>query len=165
MYKCCMCKNEFDGEPVSRNVCGFYCATCHDEKSRRVVEGITMPKTRSKTNCRWCGKVLTSGNVGRKNAAGQPTYICQHCDDVGRKWLLKCIRYSDKAFCYVSLREEGCKAEREERLQREKEIARRREQDSQSAIPVATKPEDPDRLDKIESMLGRLFEELGVDKK
>lgn len=142
-FRCCRCKRTFDGEPGRTNGCGPFCDACTaevwQEREIKTTDG------RSKV-CVWCGERPTRG----KNYSE-----CKICHR-HREWLLQVIRVSDRPARYVASREAKYGPERE---------ARRRAAETPAGELVEeespVRSEQDARLDRLESMLSKLIEELG----
>lgn len=130
MFTCKMCKQTVDGDPARTNGVGQFCLKCHNEISSRgrKSQNITckcgapvhskgmcsacyqkmwqanrrfQEHYGSQRTCIWCGDYITKNN---EQTGKTDENVCRDCSS-GRNWLLKCMRYSDKAAKYVACRE------------------------------------------------------------
>lgn len=98
--------------------------------------------------CKWCG-ISFDANRNKDTAA-----VCMGCR-AHRRWLLESIRYSDHAAKYA-LRVESKEASARENRAKTKANGLKRATEAAEALP------EPDRLAKVEAMLAKLMNELGV---
>jgi DNA-directed RNA polymerase subunit RPC12/RpoP len=153
MYQCVRCKKEFDGEPALENRAGKFCQDCRDFIFDKMRQGMQRRSAELNGVCLWCGDNITSSNVmaGRENE-----HVCKRCDK-NREWVLKCIRISDRPAKYVArveAKEAPDRIEREKRRERDKELT--------SAVVDSLPSEVEVRVKKMEDLLTRLANELGI---
>lgn len=153
MYTCGMCKKSVEGEVAFKNGAGSFCPECKAIIHARAAEGARARSAKLNGNCVWCGEKITpSDPAGKSHEACNIHVACE----ARRDWILKCIRFSDKLAKYVARTEE-----------RERPMREEREKALQSAKPtvVATEamPNEAEaRLRRLELMLNKLTQALGV---
>ena len=126
-YKCAMCKDEKGGPPARSNAAGKFCKECSDEITRRSRMIAESKRDATGGNCAWCGVVFESCGVKKRGTT------CPACE-TKRDWLLRSIRYSDKAAKYVERVEAREKPAREAR-----KIKRKTASKTSPALPESTK--------------------------
>jgi hypothetical protein len=92
-------------------------------------------------------------NDTNKQKSKDDSMICRKCD-LGREWLLKCIRNSDKAANYTA------RVEKKEAPIREARAKAQHKNIAQEIPQVDTTTQI--RLSRLEHLLGKLAQELGV---
>jgi hypothetical protein len=183
MFNCSMCKEEFQDPPAMINATGKYCAGCKGEINARSVNTRKhrhVIRTRVPTAeraCIWCGSAGPFHKCQEDTAT-----VCKVCH-THRQWLLKCIRYSDKAAHYVAKREATelpLRQEREAQAAALRDQARKASEAKADALvtggELGMKPavqvlqvlREPmldtaqiDRLARVEAMLQKLTAALG----
>jgi hypothetical protein len=183
MFNCSMCKGEFEEPPAMVNATGNYCAGCKGEINARSVNmrnqnrSIRTRVPTSERACIWCGSTGPFHKCQEDTAT-----VCKVCH-THRQWLLKCIRYSDKAAHYVAKREEKelpLRQEREAQAAALRDQARKAAEAKTDALvtggELGMKPSvqvlqvlrEPmldtaqiDRLARVEAMLQKLTAALG----
>jgi hypothetical protein len=177
-----MCKGEFQDPPAMINGTGKYCAGCKGEIlarsfNTRKHNRATRTRVPTKRACIWCGSTGPFHKCEEDIAT-----VCKVCH-THRQWLLKCIRYSDKAAHYVAKREEKelpLRQEREAQAAALRDQARKAAEAKPDALvtggDLGMKPSvqvlqvlrEPmldtaqiDRLARVEAMLQKLTAALG----
>ena len=150
MYKCSMCKQETDGEVAFKNAAGTFCRECKSIIHARAAEASRQRDTANGW-CRWCGKKITPATM---QAGKHNENICQPCS-TRRDWLLKAIRLSDWPARYVARTEEREHQMREERAKSMKTA-------NMPLFEEAAKNDADSRLRRLELMIGKLTNALGV---
>jgi hypothetical protein len=146
MYHCKTCKKQLEGEPALINACGSFCANCEIIRKQKMQESILRRNHILGGLCMWCGDSISKMPIGEKQ-----DHVCDTCKH-NRDWLLKCIRFSDKAARYTATREEIESVKRQEMAKmaaRQTEIA-------------SIKPNETEaRILRMEQMLAKLTSALG----
>ncbi len=150
MYTCSMCKKETDGEVAFKNAAGTFCRECKSTIHARAAEA---SRSRDTANgcCRWCGEKITPAT---RQAGKHDENVCQPCC-TKRDWLLKAIRLSDRPARYVARTEEREGPMREERAKAMKTA-------NMPLFEEAAKNDAESRLRRLELMIGKLTNALGV---
>jgi DNA-directed RNA polymerase subunit RPC12/RpoP len=152
MYTCSRCKKDFDGEPFFKNAAGTFCQQCKKYIMDRMKEARITSNNALRGICLWCGEKITSENS--LSASHDDEHVCRRCAK-NRDWMLRCIRYSDRPAKYVARIEEK---EAPARKAREIESENIRNSLKVNEIPNAIDY----RLDRLEKLLFKLSDELGV---
>jgi len=151
-YICCMCKKTFAGEPAMRNNAGRFCPECNMRLRARIAEGCRNRVRTSQECCIWCGEQIK--HVRDHGSDRESVNICKACE-THRAWLLKCIRVSDRPAKYVA------RVEAREAVDRKAREIRAVEK----PVQIPSRPivaESGERLARVEMMLNKLMEQLGV---
>lgn len=163
MYTCKMCKGMFGGEPALKNAAGEFCFECKATIRARIADGTRARGLALNGCCMWCGEKITDKNrVARANDPDKrgEKHVCSDCS-VNRDWLLKCIRFSDKASKYAARAEDREREGREERNKRQSE--NRSVCDVIKESQFQGQPSEQEaRLSRVEMMLNKLTQALGV---
>jgi DNA-directed RNA polymerase subunit RPC12/RpoP len=152
MYTCSMCKNETEGKVAFKNGAGSFCPECKAIIHARSAEGVRARSAALNGHCVWCGEKITPSKM---QVGKEDENVCYPCT-TRRDWLLKAIRLSDRPARYVARTEE-----------RERPMREEREKAAQAAAqpkPVAENVpnEQEARLRRLELMLNKLTQALGV---
>ena len=148
-YTCCMCKESFGGTPAWENNCGVFCPKCKQDVHERAKAGYKARKNAVNGYCIWCGQQITEAT----KQSGKNVNVCMPCEN-RREWLLTAIRLSERPARYVARveeREAPLRAEREKIMQ-----------NSEPAKAHAMPSEQDARLARLERMMNKLVESLGV---
>ena len=150
-YTCCMCKNEFAGNPYNVNGVGAFCAHCEKERINRV-KAAQANSPEWDRRCIYCGEIVTEQTAAKGGRDGHENHYHKKCDS-NRGWILKCIRHSPKLAEYVQKTEKKEAPLRDERKKLE-QVSKKSQielqlQPTQSTVPDA-------RLDRMERMLNKL---------
>ena len=152
MYTCIVCKEEKEGDPVMTNNAGSFCGECRAAMQAKSAESRKRIMLEWDGRCIWCNNVITAAT--RQNC-DEEKRVCIPCA-AHRDWLLKCIRHSDKPLKYILATEEREKAGRE----------KRKKENAVQLQAHAVQPDLPSeaeaRLRRVELMLGKLTQALGV---
>ena len=155
MYTCGMCKKSVEGEVAFKNAAGSFCPECKAIIHARAAEGARARRAALNGHCIWCCEKITPDKM---QSGKDDENVCQPCT-TRRDWLLKAIRLSDRPARYVARTEE-----RERPMREEREKAT---QAAQAAKPTVTAtdalPNEAEaRLRRLELMLNKLTQALGV---
>jgi len=119
MFKCCMCKKHFSGNPKRKNAAGDFCDVCNKEIIRRARKSKdSKDHSSGDATCPYCKRKVTDANrvKGKSNKN-----IHQSC--AGKlRWVLSCIRKGDRMFKYVSYREKKYGPDRDAKIKEAKAI-------------------------------------------
>ena len=108
-FKCCMCKEMYDGSPVMTNGAGDFCTGCQKVRIQKAKigyvkymenkkkEATSSSLLQNKKVCIWCGCCLDTVNHGISSGSAS---ICRKCEK-NRDWLRSCIYNSDHVYKYV----------------------------------------------------------------
>ena len=155
MYTCCMCKKEFSEKQDQPfvNGAGKFCPGCKKTIHQRAAEGQRRRVAELEGRCMWCREKITEANA---QPGKTKENVCYRCSK-NRDWLLACIRRSDHPAKYAARAENRERDGRE--LNEKKEEAKII---SMVSAPVVAVDQTEARLSKMEEMLSRLSEALGV---
>jgi len=148
MYKCAMCKKEFDGEPALENGCGMFCAECKAIIHKRAERSLRKRGLSLNGRCLWCGEMITDAT---RETGKEDEHVCKFCS-TNRDWLLKTIRMSSHQARYVARTEKREAPMREERERAERAAAKEKHESARGQ-----KDDDASRIDRIERLLLELL--------
>ncbi len=155
MYRCNMCKQVKEGEPAFKNGAGLFCEQCKTIIHERAKTALEKKVAERAGNCVWCGELITSANAQKGK---EDEHVCLRCEK-NRDWLLKAVRWSERPARYVARIEE-----RERPLREEREKAKAMQEAAQPKLKLDNLelPGQEDRLRRVELLLSKLTEALGV---
>jgi hypothetical protein len=149
MFTCSSCKKFYSENELSHiNPTGKYCKDCN---TKRLSKAVNARLNNRKTNCSWCGEPLSNSKLD--NASSEYSSVHASCAN-NRDWLLKCIRYSDKPFKYITKKEAENKPIREER----KKIEEIEEKSINFENQINIKKEE--KIENLEKMVFYLYESV-----
>jgi len=166
MFKCCVCKREFEGQPALSNGVGNFCDDCKVEMQKKSRQAMQRQKEQASNICYFCGEPITNRNPAYGNEdSGYKRHAHSRCCQ-NRDWLLKCIRASDRIAKYVAKREERERPKREERSRRQHHIEAQAKLTQQTPSEAKPQPDahmqtQENRLNQIEETLKKLVAALG----
>lgn len=146
------------------NNAGSFCQDCKDKTIEKMHATLAKKREESKGICKYCGDV----DKHLQNYKWPADTVCPRCT----AWVdraLKLVRYSGAAHYYINRIEEKESAARDARIkakedQKKAELIKQQEPSKQYDLPLKNdaSPVQDARIDRIEMMMMKMIQELGV---